>query len=920
VIVCLGLYTGPGTFELVGDDMTYYGSETKYGGRGQIDWNITILGTIRMLSSTRFAPPRNDTLFTSCVVVLMVGSEMRGDGYVSVRNGAMVTWEGISVGLTWQLDGGTLIFPNNGVKFSKCITAFEAGSSIILASATVVSPCFRLLAGTTVSGRGTLQGSVIMFPGSIISLPTSAGTTQPQMIIKGELTMNKGSLLVYENNGTINDYAWPLIEGRATLNGGAKVVGTCLPLVGQGFKALQATTLIQSLTSLSGALPALRYNASSTLTTLTISRISDADIGRWLLVDPSRGSDILPCGDLVRPCLTIAAAMSQMSLGIGIELVDGGVYTGDGNTNLIDRIDTPLVIRASPGALVPPKIDCRWGNGITVRLHDKSTTEFTGITFYRCLTALKALGGSLSITSCKFDSCSNLGNTSSASMANGAGVHASNSAVVIVNSQFTDTDSNFGAAAISVTDGSSLVLRGSEFTNNKGTELDSLGNAIPGISCISHTSNSAIIISDTRFIRNSGSAIYISSSTSASLSSNEFNGNTGTSGSSILIGSTPSPVKIINCNFSNNIASLRGAAVSNTVAGAKITMTSCIGSGNSAGDGGVIGLAGGSSISITDGSFSGNTAVLTGGGVISISAHDHLTIVGTVFTANSAADNSVGGVLYVASNGMASISNARFIDNVADPILSAGGGAIAVVGTSASVTLVGTTLKSNIGSTGGGVLLQGRNSAVTFQSCITANNHGSDGAMIAVLAGAYTTIIDTRIEDHEASNRGAVYVGQGSNMVMKGVVCTGGSALTGGCLYSDKSSQIIIADTNMLSNTAVSGAAAYLRSSASIQHTLLGMGTATSTGGGLAIDWSTPLSLELLNVTIRENVAYTDGAGIYFVEKCTTSPPVATYSRNQLPIRGIIYFNDYSSGICDVPPLVCEENFHCLILFVDFPV
>jgi hypothetical protein len=227
---------------------------------------------------------------------------MRGNGYVFVRPGGVVTWEGFTVGLTWQLYGGTLIFPNDKVTFRKCITAMEPGNGITLASGvTVVSPCFQLSAAPTVSGRGTLQGSVSMSSGSILSLVTMPNTIQPQMIIKGNFTMNPGSLLVYENNGTINDYAWPRIDGTARLTGGAQIIGICLPFIGQGFQALQATSLIQSLTSLSGTLPLLRYNATSTSTTLTISRVSDAEIDTWLLVDPSRGSDIQPCGDFARP-------------------------------------------------------------------------------------------------------------------------------------------------------------------------------------------------------------------------------------------------------------------------------------------------------------------------------------------------------------------------------------------------------------------------------------------------------------------------------------------------------------------------------------------------------------------------------------------------------------------------------------------
>jgi hypothetical protein len=49
-----GIYQGPGNIEWIGSDMTYRGSWGNPWEEGRMDWNITISGAIRMLSSILF--------------------------------------------------------------------------------------------------------------------------------------------------------------------------------------------------------------------------------------------------------------------------------------------------------------------------------------------------------------------------------------------------------------------------------------------------------------------------------------------------------------------------------------------------------------------------------------------------------------------------------------------------------------------------------------------------------------------------------------------------------------------------------------------------------------------------------------------------------------------------------------------------
>jgi hypothetical protein len=115
VIVCLGLYTGPGTFELVGDDMTYYGSETKYGGRGQIDWNIILSGSLKMYGPELRGTGANGATFT-----------ITDTGRATIVGDLTSSLSFINYGLLSVADGKRLAAIKNGHQFNGTITVGAA--------------------------------------------------------------------------------------------------------------------------------------------------------------------------------------------------------------------------------------------------------------------------------------------------------------------------------------------------------------------------------------------------------------------------------------------------------------------------------------------------------------------------------------------------------------------------------------------------------------------------------------------------------------------------------------------------------------------------------------------------------------------------------------------------------------------------
>ena len=138
-------------------------------------------------------------------------------------------------------------------------------------------------------------------------------------------------------------------------------------------------------------------------------------------------------------------------------------------------------------------------------------------------------------------------------------------------------------------------------------------------------------------------------------------------------------------------------------------LTGVVFSGNRAGNGGGLSNSAGATADIYNALFQGNTTTgVGGGGIINFGT---LTVNGGVFSGNTAPIN--GGGLNTQPSGISSIVQSRFVHNTSGGL----GGAMSNLGT---LSLNGTVVEMNTGSSGGGIATGNTN--VTLQNSYVSNN------------------------------------------------------------------------------------------------------------------------------------------------------------------------------------------------------
>lgn len=168
--------------------------------------------------------------------------------------------------------------------------------------------------------------------------------------------------------------------------------------------------------------------------------------------------------------------------------------------------------------------------------------------------------------------------------------------------------------------------------------------------------------------------------------------------------------------LSGNTASAAGGGVYNE--GGTLTITDSTFSGNTAesaifnGGGGVCSRDG--ALTITDSTFSGNTAVYSDGGVFSV--RNIVNITGSTFSGNTAGRWG-GGVRHYTTQ--MTIANSTISGNTAS---SRGGG----IGSSGHVTITNSTISDNTGTNGGGIDIYGGSLTMT-NSTISGNTALNEG-------------------------------------------------------------------------------------------------------------------------------------------------------------------------------------------------
>ena len=264
---------------------------------------------------------------------------------------------------------------------------------------------------------------------------------------------------------------------------------------------------------------------------------------------------------------------------------------------------------------------------------------------------------------------------------------------------------------------------------------------------------------------------------------------------------------VLNGDMKNNESSRHGAAIRNDSNGS-LTISGGTYSGNScthANGGGVLYNNGGA-VTIAGGTFSGNAATV--GAVICNAGAGTITITGGTFSENKATSTG-GGVIYNNSTGAVKISNASFSGNQA-----VCGGAIYNLGTG-TTTIENTSFEGNgtekINSTtitGGAIYNASTSGAVTISDSEFTNNGGKGigekGGAIYCASAAGTSITGGTFAGNWAECGGALCVSAG-NVALSGVTMNGNYANShgkggGGALYMTGAAAVSIKEGASITN------------------------------------------------------------------------------------------------------------------------
>lgn len=291
-------------------------------------------------------------------------------------------------------------------------------------------------------------------------------------------------------------------------------------------------------------------------------------------------------------------------------------------------------------------------------------------------------------------------------------------------------------------------------------------------------------------------------------------------------------LSVSDSTFSGNTATSWGGGIYNRSAATILTVTNCTFSGNAAYDGGGIFLQDGTLVA-TNNTFSGNTATRTGGGIYHYNGT--ATVVNSTFSSNSAGE--VGGSI-ASGFGVLIVTNSTFTNSLA---VEGGGITNWAQATVTDSTFSGNTANTGVG--GGGILNYGTITVThsTFSSNRALKNDAAGGGIL---------------------NRGTLHVNRSifsGNQVSLG---SGGGIANGGALD--------MTNSTVFSNTAQWGGGVYNRSTSTVINTTFFSNTAVSHGGGM---YNNAVNPALKNVILWGDSA-PNGPEIYN----NSSIPVIAYS------------------------------------------
>jgi len=260
-------------------------------------------------------------------------------------------------------------------------------------------------------------------------------------------------------------------------------------------------------------------------------------------------------------------------------------------------------------------------------------------------------------------------------------------------------------------------------------------------------------------------------------------------------------LNISNCAFVNNIAgNVNGVGIENVVNTASLNVDNSVFSGNHAGTFAGGGIYSNGTLTVTNSTFSSNTARFGG----AINSNGSLSVTGCTFTNNTVsfgggssggAINSDSGVTPVA----ATITNSTFTGNAE----TSGGGGGAIKNAAGRMDISGSTFTGNSAFGGGAIRGGGRtnidNSSFRANKAIGDNpqiGEGNGGAISQVDTAAQMIINNSIFSANEANNAGGgIYYQAGLMRVNNSTISNNNGGTAGGGIFNSGFDQIVNSST-----------------------------------------------------------------------------------------------------------------------------
>ena len=295
-------------------------------------------------------------------------------------------------------------------------------------------------------------------------------------------------------------------------------------------------------------------------------------------------------------------------------------------------------------------------------------------------------------------------------------------------------------------------------------------------------------------------------------------------------------------------------------------------------------------VTITAGNANGTLPHNMGGGMFNKTSSSP-TMTDVTFSGNTA---TMGGGMYNGQRSSPSLSNATFSGNAA----SDGGGMYNFY--SSSPTLTNVTFSGNTAIMGGGILNYNCSSPTLTDVTFSGNNAHSGGGMYNDMS-SNPTLTDVTFSGNTATMGGGIYNYYSSSPTLTDATFSGNTAAEwGGGLFNYKSSNPSLNNVKFSDNRAIRGGGMVnlYSSSPTLSNVTFSGNTAAEWGGGMFNkDSSSPT---LTDVTFSSNTAANWGGGMYNVTISSPTLTNVTFSGNTANSGGGMYNGSSSPTLTNV--------------------